>query len=89
MLAYIVRRLVYALVMLILVSFVSFIIIELPPGDYLTQKLQDLQARGDRSAQDRIEEYRARYGLDEPFMSQYVGLGDQFRQGGFWRVVPI
>ncbi len=56
MLAYIVRRLGYAAIMLVLVSFVSFLIIDLPPGDYLTQKMAELQAMGDRSAESRIEE---------------------------------
>jgi peptide/nickel transport system permease protein len=83
MLAYIVRRLGYTLLLIVLVSFVSFIIINLPPGDYLTYKLADLQARGDRSAQDRIDEYRARYGLDEPFLSQYVNWITSFVKGDF------
>ena len=83
MLAYIVRRLGYTLVLLVLVSFVSFIIINLPPGDYLTFKLADLQARGDRSAQDRIEEYRARYGLDTPFFAQYTDWVTNFVKGEF------
>jgi peptide/nickel transport system permease protein len=83
MLAYIARRLVYTLVVLVLVSFVSFIIINLPPGDYLTFKMEELNARGDRSAQDRIDEYRARYGLDEPFLSQYLGWVTNFVKGDF------
>jgi peptide/nickel transport system permease protein len=83
MLAYIVRRLSYTLVLLVLLSFVSFIIINLPPGDYLTFKLADLQARGDRSAQDRIDEYRARYGLDEPFLAQYFNWITNFVKGDF------
>jgi peptide/nickel transport system permease protein len=69
--------------MLVLVSFVSFIIIELPPGDYLTQKLQELQARGDRSAEMRIEEYRARYGLDKPLMERYWIWISNFIKGDF------
>lgn len=83
MLSYLVRRLSYAAIMVVLVSFVSFIIIQLPPGDYLTHKLSDLQARGDRSAQDRIKEYRARYGLDEPFLSQYWNWVTHFIKGDF------
>jgi len=83
MLSYLARRLSYALIMVILVSFVSFAIIQLPPGDYLTHKLADLQARGDRSALDRIDEYRARYGLDEPFMSQYWNWVIHFVKGDF------
>ena len=83
MLSYLVRRLGYALIMVVLVSFVSFAIIQLPPGDYLTHKLADLQARGDRSALDRIDEYRMRYGLDEPFMSQYWNWVTHFVTGDF------
>jgi peptide/nickel transport system permease protein len=83
MAAYLVRRIGYALIMVVLVSFVSFIIINLPPGDFLTQKLAELQARGDRSAMDRIDEYRARYGLDEPFLSQYWNWITHFVTGDF------
>jgi peptide/nickel transport system permease protein len=83
MLAYIVRRLGYAVVMIILVSFVSFLIIELPPGDFLTQKLQELQAQGDRSAELRIDEYRARYGLDKPLLERYWMWITNFIQGDF------
>jgi len=83
MLAYIVRRLGYALVMIVLVSFVSFLIIELPPGDFLTQKLMELQAQGDRSAALRIEEYRARYGLDKPLLERYWIWASNFIKGDF------
>lgn len=83
MLAYLARRLVYALIMIVLVSFVSFLIIELPPGDFLTQKLAELQARGDRSAEQRVEEYRARYGLDKPLLTRYVIWATNFLKGDF------
>jgi len=83
MLAYVIRRLGYAFFMIILVSFVSFIIIELPPGDFLTQKLAELEARGDRSAENRIEEYRARYGLDKPVLTRYWIWITHFVQGDF------
>ena len=83
MLAYIGRRLIYSFIMIVLVSFVSFIIIELPPGDFLTQKLQELQARGDRSAENRIEEYRARYGLDKSMMERYWIWISNFIKGDF------
>jgi peptide/nickel transport system permease protein len=83
MVAFLVRRIAYALVMLVLVSFVSFLIIQLPPGDFLTQKIAELQARGDRSAENRIAEYRARYGLDEPILTQYWIWASNFIQGDF------
>lgn len=83
MLNYIIRRLGYAAIMVVLVSFVSFVIIKLPPGDFLTQKVEQLRARGDRSAESRIEEYRIRYGLDRPFIEQYTGWITKFARGDF------
>ena len=83
MLSYLIRRLGYAVVMVILVSFVSFVIIELPPGDFLDQKLAQLRARGDRSAEARIDDYRIRYGLDRPFMERYTNWAVNFVKGDF------
>ncbi len=83
MLSYIARRLLYMVVMIVLVSFVSFLIIELPPGDYLTIKLQELQSIGDRSAQQRIEEYRSRYMLDKPVLERYWNWITRFVKGDF------
>lgn len=83
MLNYIVRRLMYAAILLVLISFVSFVIIKLPPGDFLTQKIAQLQARGDRSAEAQVEQYRIRYGLDKPFLTQYTTWVVNFAQGDF------
>src|SRR5574338_85700 len=83
MLNYLIRRLGYAIIMVVLVSFVSFVIIKLPPGDFLTQKMAQLEARGDRSARDRIDQYRIRYGLDRPFMEQYTTWALNFLKGDF------
>ena len=68
MLNYIIRRVIYAFIMIVLVSFASFVLINLPPTDFLAQKLAQLQARGDRSAEGQIETYRKRYNLDKPFL---------------------
>ncbi len=81
--SFIIRRVFYAIIMLIVVSFVSFIIINLPPGDFLTQKIAELSERGDRSAELRIDEYRARYGLDKPFMERYLMWATNFIKGDF------
>ncbi len=80
MLSFIVRRLGYALIMVVLVSFVSFVIIKLPPGDFLTQKMEQLRSRGDRSAEARIDQYRIRYGLDRPFIEQYTGESFEYER---------
>jgi peptide/nickel transport system permease protein len=83
MVTYIVRRLLYAVVMLVLVSFASFVLINLPPTDFLAQKLEQLRARGDRSAEGQIETYRKRYNLDKPFMWQYTNWAVNFLKGDF------
>jgi peptide/nickel transport system permease protein len=71
------------LIMVILVSFVSFLIIELPPGDFLTIKMQQLQAIGDLSALQRQDEYRARYKLDQPLLERYWNWISNFIKGDF------
>ena len=83
MVNYIIRRIAYALVMIVLISFVSFVIMKLPPGDFLTQKLAQLQARGDRSALEQVNTYRQRFNLDKPFMWQYTTWAWGFLHGDF------
>lgn len=73
----------YAAILLVLISFVSFVIIKLPPGDFLTQKIAQLRARGDRSAEAQVEQYRIRYGLDKPFLTQYTTWVVNFARGDF------
>ena len=81
--SFIIRRVFYAIIMLFLVSFVSFIIISLPQGDFMDQKVAELLARGDQSAVERVDEYRARYGLDKPLLTQYWLWITHFVRGDF------
>jgi len=67
----------------VLVSFASFVLINLPPTDFLAQKLVQLEARGDPSARGQIETYRKRYNLDKPFMWQYTNWAVNFLKGDF------
>ncbi len=83
MISYLVRRLGYGVIMLVIVSFVSFLIIDLPPGDFMDQRLAELRERGDRSAELRIDEYRARYGLDQTLLSRYWIWISNFVKGDF------
>lgn len=83
MVNFLIRRVLYTIVLTILVSFIAFVMIELPPGDYLTLKIEELRNRGDRSAESRVAEYRARYGLDKPFMWRYWNWVSHFVQGDF------
>jgi peptide/nickel transport system permease protein len=83
MVAYVIRRILAMVPMLLIISFVSFIIIQLPPGDFFTT-LQAVQgASGGGMSNETANLLRERYGLDEPFMSQYVRWVAGFARGDF------
>ena len=71
MLEFLARRLLVMVPTLIAISVMVFILIQLPPGDYLTAQLMELQAQGDGTAAQQIEFLRAEYGLDRPIYVQY------------------
>jgi peptide/nickel transport system permease protein len=68
----IIRRLLLIIPMLFLISFVSFEIIRLPKGDYVSQMVEQLSRQyGDQSSLAKAAQLRARYGLDKPWYVQY------------------
>jgi peptide/nickel transport system permease protein len=71
MLAFLVRRSGYMVVTLALISVLTFIIIQLPPGDYLSSMVAGLSAEGVQVNQAFVEGMRERYGLGQPFYIQY------------------
>ncbi|MBI4790509.1 MAG: ABC transporter permease [Chloroflexi bacterium] len=71
MLSYIIRRLFFMVPTLFLISVVSFIALQLPPGDYLTSYAAQLSSQGESVDQEAIESLRERYGLGEPVYAQY------------------
>ncbi|GIV76784.1 MAG: ABC transporter permease [Litorilinea sp.] len=72
MIAYTVRRILYIIPTLLIISMISFAIIELPPGDYLTAYMANLSAQGTEASQDQIAAMRQLYGLDQPVYIRYV-----------------
>ena len=66
MLRYIAKRLVFAIPTLFAVSIVAFIIIQLPPGDYLTTLMADWASQGGAVEAGTVAAMRERYGLDQP-----------------------
>ncbi len=83
MLTYVIRRLVSMIPMLIVISFISFVIIQLPPGDFL-DTLQAIQGTsGGGMSNETADLLRERYGLDEPFMFQYLKWITGFPRGDF------
>jgi peptide/nickel transport system permease protein len=75
MVSYIIRRLLISLLLLLGVALVSFVIIQLPPGDFATTYKTFLVTNAGMT-EDKAEEaanlIRARYGLDKPLPIQFV-----------------
>lgn len=72
MLKYIARRVILMIPTLLAISIISFMIIQLPPGDFLSYYMESLRQQGERVDPAEIEALRARYGVDEPVFTQYV-----------------
>lgn len=75
MVSFILRRVLSLIPLLIGISIVSFLIIQLPPGDFATTYQNSLMAQGNMApeeAERAADEYRKLYGLDRPVWEQYV-----------------
>src|SRR5258708_5481704 len=72
MIRYIAQRLLLLPFLMIIYSFVIFVIIKAPPGDFLTAYVANLSASGTSITAEMIQAMRHDYGLDQPFILQYV-----------------
>ena len=68
---FIFKRILNLIPLLILISIISFVIIQLPPGDYVSSYIARLAEMGDAVSDQQIANLRARYGLDKPVIVQY------------------
>ena len=80
---YIFKRLIYTVFLLWVLSVVIFIVIQLPPGDFLATRIALLEQAGDQISEDQVESLRRQYGLDLPLHQQYFKWFGQFLQGEF------
>jgi len=71
MLYYILRRFLYMIIILLIISVIAFVIIQLPPGDYLTSYIMQLKATGTDVSESEIAALKKQYGLDLPVYQQY------------------
>ena len=71
MLLFIGRRILLAVPTLLFVSIVSFAIIQLPPGDFVTTSISQWVAQGEFVDDETEAALRARYGVDQPVYVQY------------------
>ncbi len=83
MIRYLGHRLFMMIPTLLVISFIVFIIIQLPPGDYLETYIAELESQGESADPDKIAFLRKEYGLDQPLMIQYWNWMSGFALGDF------
>lgn len=83
MAAYILRRIILVIPTLLAILVVTFVIIQLPEGDYLTNYITELEATGAILDESEIEALKTRYGLNDPIYVQFAKWTGQMLQGNF------
>jgi peptide/nickel transport system permease protein len=82
-LAYLTRRLILAVLTIWAVSVLAFVIIQLPPGDYITSYIAQMSASGSSVSQEDADALRHEYGLDQPVWIQYMRWMRMVMRGNF------
>ncbi len=72
MLKFILKRLLAMIPTLAVISFLIFVVIQLPPGDYLSNQIDELRASGEAASIAKIEFLRSEFSLDKPFFERYL-----------------
>lgn len=83
MLAYIVRRFLLAILTVVAISVLSFIVMHLSPGDYVTSYIAQMSSSGSVVSEADAAALRAQYGLDQPMYIQYLRWVGLILQGNF------
>ncbi len=81
MLGYIIKRVLYMVPTLVLISMLVFTLIELPPGDYFETYVNALLASGEKVDQQQLEFLRQEYGFDLPPYERYFKWATGLLQG--------
>lgn len=81
--SYIIRRILTMIPTLLVISILVFVIIQLPPGDYLESYIAELQSQGEAVDEQKIAFLREEYGLDRPMYEQYFFWVTGMLQGDF------
>ncbi|MEE2932744.1 MAG: ABC transporter permease [Pseudomonadota bacterium] len=83
MLSYIVRRLFLMIPTILAISAIVFVIIQLPPGDYFTSVVNEIQSRGESADKAKLEFLKSQYGFDKPLHIQYFHWVGGMLEGDF------
>jgi len=91
--AYLTRRFLYMVLLILVTSMVSFVIIQLPAGDYITTLAVRYAATGQVVEQEVLDALRIQFGLDQPVYIQYFKWFTNVLQGdlgwSFQQVRPV
>jgi peptide/nickel transport system permease protein len=80
---YILQRLALLPLLMVIYSFVIFVIIQAPPGDFLTAYVATLASSGSSLSAEQIAAMRQQYGLDQPMIVQYFRWVQHLLHGDF------
>ena len=83
MIAFVVRRMILAILTSLAVSVLAYVVIELPPGDYITSYIAQMSSSGSFVSAQEAEALRRQYGLDQPIYVQYLRWMGMVLQGNF------
>ncbi|MCB0060979.1 MAG: ABC transporter permease [Caldilineaceae bacterium] len=71
MIGFLVRRLLLFIPTVVIISIITFLLIQAPPGDYISAYASQLEASGQEASDQLLSALRNRYGLDQPIYVQY------------------
>ncbi|MCB0105686.1 MAG: ABC transporter permease [Caldilineaceae bacterium] len=83
MVSYIIRRFLAGILTIWAATVISFVVIQLPPGDFVTSYIAALQSTGTVLSQEQLEGLRQQYGLDRPIYVQYAKWMGLMLKGNF------
>ncbi len=84
MIIYIIRRILMLIPILVLMSMVAFFLIELPPGDWVSTRITQLEMSGVQVSEDEAARLVAQYGLDKPMPVRYWRWVEGIVMRGNW-----
>ena len=87
MLHFLARRLFVMIVTLAAISLLVFIVIQAPPGDFVTSYIAELESQGEAVDPQKIEFLRTEFNLDKPIWQQYLIWVFDILRGDFGRSI--
>lgn len=81
MIRFVLQRLLLLPLLLVVFSILVFVIVEAPPGDFLTSYIATLASSGSSIGAEQVEALRRQYGLDQPIWVQYLKWMGNLLQG--------